>query len=234
MHIPDGFVDIPTSVAFGAVAAAGVGICLRRARLELDERTAPMAGLVAAFVFAVQMLNFPIGAGTSGHLLGGALAAILVGPWTGALCVTVVLTVQALFLADGGVLAIGLNVTNMALVTTAAGWLLFVALRKVLPPTRRSVVAATFVAALVSVPVSALAFVGQYAAGGTAEVPLATLTGAMVGVHVVIGIGEGLISALTVASVMGVRPDLVYGARHLVATLTLNTAAEPSAAPSAG
>jgi len=234
MHIPDGFVDIPTSVAFGAVAAAGVGLCLRRARHELDERTAPMAGLVAAFVFAVQMLNFPIGLGTSGHLLGGALAAVLVGPWTGALCVTVVLTVQALFFADGGVSAIGLNVTNMALVTTAAGWLLFVALRKVLPSTRRSVVAATFVAALVSVPVSALAFVGQYAVGGTAEVSLAALTGAMVGVHVVIGVGEGLISALTVASVMAVRPDLVYGARHLVPSLTLRTAPEPTAAPSAG
>jgi cobalt/nickel transport system permease protein len=234
MHIPDGFVDIPTSVAFGAVAAAGVGICLRRARHELDERTAPMAGLVAAFVFAVQALNFPIGAGTSGHLLGGALAAILVGPWTGALCVTVVLIVQALFFADGGVSAIGLNVTDMALVTTAVGWLLFVALRKVLPPTRRSVVAATFVAALVSVPVSALAFVGQYAVGGTVDVPLGTLIGAMVGVHVVIGIGEGLISALTVASVMAVRPDLVYGARHLVPSLTLRTAAEPTVAPSAG
>ena len=119
MHIPDGFVDVPTSLAFGAVAVAGGGLCLRRARNELDERTAPLAGLVAAFVFAVQALNFPIAAGTSGHLLGGALAAVLVGPWTGALCVTVVLAVQALFFADGGFSALGLNDTNMALVTTA-------------------------------------------------------------------------------------------------------------------
>jgi cobalt/nickel transport system permease protein len=223
MHIPDGFVDAPTSLVFGAVAAAGVGLCLRGARRELDERTAPMAGLVAAFVFAVQMMNFPVAAGTSGHLLGGALAAILVGPWTGALCVTVVLAVQALFFADGGVSAIGLNVTNMALVTAAVAWAAFWLLRKVLPRTRSSVLAATFVAALVSVPVSALAFVGQYAVGGTADIPLAATTTAMVGIHVLIGIGEAAITTLTVGSVLSVRPDLVFGARDLVPELSLST-----------
>ena len=98
MHVPDGFLDAPTSLATGAVAVAGVGVALRGARRELDDRTAPMAGLVATFIFAVQMMNFPVGAGTSGHLLGGALAAVLVGPWTGVLCISVVLLVQALLL----------------------------------------------------------------------------------------------------------------------------------------
>ena len=115
MHGPDGFLDLPTSVATGAVAVAGVGLALRGARRELDDRTAPLAGLVATFVFAVQMLNFPVAAGTSGHLLGGALAAILVGPYTGALCVAVVLIVQSLLFADGGLTAIGVRLGGRAI-----------------------------------------------------------------------------------------------------------------------
>src|ERR687895_1226963 len=134
MHVPDGFLDAPTSIATGAIAVAGVAVALRKARTELDDRTAPMAGLVAAFIFAGQMMNFPVGAGTSGHLLGGALAAVLVGPWTGALCVSVVLLVQALF-ADGGLTALGLNIPNMAILTSFGGYLLFLGLRRVLPHT---------------------------------------------------------------------------------------------------
>ena len=95
MHVPDGFLDAPTSVATGAVAVVAVGAALRGARRELDDKTAPLAGLVATFVFATQMLNFPVGAGTSGHLLGGALAAVLVGPSTALLCMTVVFLVQS-------------------------------------------------------------------------------------------------------------------------------------------
>ena len=102
MHVPDGFLDAPTSVTTGAIAAAGVAIALRGARRELDDRTAPMAGLVATFIFAAQMINFPVGAGTSGHLMGGTLAAVLVGPWTAVLCMSVVLLVQGLVMADGG------------------------------------------------------------------------------------------------------------------------------------
>jgi cobalt/nickel transport system permease protein len=123
MHVPDGFLDAPTSIGTGVVAAAAVGVALRGARRELDDRTAPLAGLVAAFVFAAQMLNFPVASGTSGHLLGGALAAILVGPYTGLLCMATVFLVQCLLFADGGLSALGLNVVNMALVTawTPAG-----------------------------------------------------------------------------------------------------------------
>ena len=127
MHVPDGFFDAPTSVATGVVAAGAVAVALRKARNELDERTAPMAGLVAAFIFATQMLNFPVGAGTSGHLLGGALAAILVGPWTAILCMSTVLLVQALLFADGGLTALGTNIMLMGVVTVAVGWAVFTA-----------------------------------------------------------------------------------------------------------
>ncbi len=218
MHVPDGFLDAPTSAATAVVAVGAVAVCVRGARRELDERTAPMAGLVAAFVFAVQMLNFPLGAGTSGHLLGGALAAILVGPFTGALCVAVVLGIQALLFADGGLTALGTNVTLMSMTTVLVGYGLFVALTKVLPSTRGSVIGASFVSGLVSVPASALLFVGLYAIGGTADIPLDTLAAAMLGVHLLIGIGEGLITAAAVSSVLAVRPDLVRGARHLLPT----------------
>src|SRR5262245_10454686 len=109
MHIPDGFIDGSTSATVGAMAIAGVGVCCAKSSRVLDDKQVPMAGLSAAFVFAAQMLNFPVASGTSGHLLGGVLAAVLVGPWTGALCVSVVLVVQALVFADGGLTALGLN-----------------------------------------------------------------------------------------------------------------------------
>lgn len=216
MHVPDGFLDAPTSVATGVVAAAGVALALRGARKELDDRTAPMAGLVATFVFATQMLNFPVGAGTSGHLLGGALAAILVGPWTGLLCVSVVLIVQALLFADGGITALGTNITLMAIVGVVVGWLVFRGLQAMLPKKVGLVAPLAAVGALVSVPSAALAFVGLYAVGGTAPIPLETLVAAMLGWHTLIGIGEAVITGLVVGSVTSVRPDLVYGARRVL------------------
>ena len=216
MHVPDGFLDAPTSVATAAVAVAGVALALRGARRELDERTAPMAGLVATFVFATQMLNFPVGAGTSGHLLGGTLAAILVGPWTGMLCVSVVLIVQALLFADGGITALGTNITLMAIVGVVVGWVVFRSLQAVLPKRAGLVAPLAAVGALVSVPSAALAFVGLYAVGGTAPIALETLVTAMLGWHTLIGIGEAVITGLVVGSVMSVRPDLVYGARRVL------------------
>jgi cobalt/nickel transport system permease protein len=225
MHVPDGFLDAPASVAAGAMAVAGLALCLRRARGELDERAAPLAGLVAAFVFAAQMINFPVAAGTSGHLLGGALAAILVGPWTGAVCVAVVLLMQSLLFADGGLTALGVNIVDMSLVTVLVGYLLFRGLLFLLPRGRSSVVGASFVAAAVSVPAASLSFIGFYALGGTTDVPLATVVPAVFGVHVLIGIGEGLITALVVGSVLAVRPDLVRGARGLLPAARLEPAA---------
>jgi len=221
VHVPDGFLDAPTSVATGAVAVAAVGVALRKARTELDDRTAPMAGLVAAFVFAAQMINFPVGAGTSGHLLGGALAAVLVGPWTAVLCISVVLIVQALFMADGGITALGTNITLMAVVGVAVGWLVFVALRAVLPKRLGSVAPAAAIGALLSVPAAAAVFTLLFAIGGQAPVETGKVLTAMVGWHVVIGIGEAVVTALVVGAVVAARPDLVYGARPLLAARTL-------------
>ncbi|MFF4711417.1 energy-coupling factor ABC transporter permease [Streptomyces eurythermus] len=221
MHVPDGFIDAPTSAVTGVVAAGALAVSLRGARRELDERTAPLAGLVAAFIFAVQMLNFPVAAGTSGHLLGGALAAILVGPYTAVLCVSVVLLMQGVLFADGGLTALGVNITDMALVTTVVSYAVFRGVLAVLPRKRRSVTVASFVAALVSVPAAAVAFTLIYAIGGTTDVSIGKVATAMVGVHVLIGIGEAVITALTVGAVIAVRPDLVHGARGLRQRLQL-------------
>ncbi|MEU6844479.1 energy-coupling factor ABC transporter permease [Streptomyces sp. NPDC046716] len=233
MHVPDGFINAPVSAAAGVVAAGAVAVSLRGARRELDERTAPLAGLVAAFIFAVQMLNFPVAAGTSGHLLGGALAAILVGPYTGVLCVSVVLLMQGVLFADGGLTALGVNITDMAITTTVVAYLVFRGLVKVLPRGRRSITVASFAAALLSVPAAAVVFTLIYAIGGTADVSLGKVATAMVGVHVLIGIGEAVITALTVGAVVAVRPDLVYGARGLTAPLKLKVGGELVDAPAA-
>ncbi|MDX3309809.1 energy-coupling factor ABC transporter permease [Streptomyces sp. NPDC054884] len=233
MHVPDGFIDAPTSAVTGVVAAGAIAVSLRGARRELDDRTAPLAGLVAAFIFAVQMLNFPVAAGTSGHLLGGALAAILVGPFTGILCVSVVLLMQGVLFADGGLTALGVNITDMAIVTTVVAYAVFRGLVKVLPRGRRSVTAASFVAALLSVPAAAVAFTFLYWIGGTTDVAIGKVATAMIGVHVLIGVGEAVITALTVGAVLAVRPDLVHGARDLRQTLRLRVNGELVDAPAA-
>jgi cobalt/nickel transport system permease protein len=221
MHVPDGFLDAPTSAGTAVVAAAGVALALRGARRELDDRTAPLAGLVAVFVFAAQMVNFPVGAGTSGHLLGATLAAVLVGPYTATLCLTVVLAVQALLFADGGLTALGTNVVLMGLVGVWSGWLVFLGLRRAFVRRPAGVPVAAGVAAALSVPAAALAFTGLYAVGGAAPVPLGPLAATMLGWHLVIGVGEGLITALAVSSVVATRPDLVHGARPVLGSSDL-------------
>jgi cobalt/nickel transport system permease protein len=217
MHVPDGFLDAPTSLGTAGVAVVGVGLALRGARRELDDRTAPLAGLVAAFVFAAQMLNFPVGAGTSGHLIGGALAAVLVGPWTATLSIAVVLLVQGLLFADGGLTALGTNITLMGVVAVWTGWLVFRGAQAVLPKRVSMVVPAAAVAALVSVPMAALAFTGLYAVGGQAPIPLVPLATTMLGWHTLIGLGEAAITGLAISAVVAVRPDLVHGARRVLA-----------------
>jgi cobalt/nickel transport system permease protein len=218
MHMSDGIVNAPTSAAFGLVAVAGLGYSLYRAGDNLDDRTTPMAGLVAAFIFAIQMINFPILPGVSGHLLGGALAAILVGPWLGALCVGIVLLVQALLFADGGLTALGTNITNMALVGTAVGFVVAVALHRLAIRSRGGLVTVAFISAFVNTVVASLAFVVEYAIGGAGGASLGTVAVTMIGLHALIGIGEGVITALTVSAVASARPDLVYLLRTAKAT----------------
>jgi len=211
MHIPDGFIDLPTSAVVGLLAVGGTAIALKKAKNELDDRTAPMAGLTAVFIFAVQMLNFPVAAGTSGHLLGGALATVLVGPYAASLALTVVLGIQALLFADGGLSALGLNIFNMSILGVATSYLVFIIARKILPKVRGSIPLAAGIAAFISVPVAATGFAIQYAIGGTGTAPASTVFAAMFSTHVLIGIGEALITVLTVTAIMATRSDLVYG-----------------------
>ena len=212
MHIPDGFVNASTSAGAAVLAAGGLGGALRRGSAALKDKQIPFAGLSAAFVFALQMLNFPVAAGTSGHLLGGALAAILLGPAMGITVVSVVVIVQALLFADGGVSALGLNVLNMAIGTALVGWVTFRLVMVVAPKRGSGLLAATMVASWMSVVASAAMFVGEYALGGQGGVDPGTVFGAMVGVHALIGIGEGIITATVVGAVLAIRPALVAGA----------------------
>jgi len=214
MHISNGIIDAPVSAAFAGLALVALAICVNRGRNDLDERLAPMAGLVAAFIFAVQMLNFQVLPGVSGHLLGGVLAAMLVGPWVGALCVSTVLIVQCLVLADGGLTALGLNITNMAVIGTAAGYLLAALLLRFLPKNPTGLAITAFVASVIGVVAASQGFVFEYWLGGTTSLSIPVVSGTMAGSHVLIGIGEGLIAATTVATVARVRPDLVYAMRR--------------------
>lgn len=221
MHMSDGLINAPVSLVFGGVAVAGMAVAMIGARRDLDDRTAPMAGLVAAFVFAVQMINFPILPGVSGHLLGGALAAILVGPWVGALCVGIVLAVQALVFADGGLTALGANITNLALIGVAAGFGTALLLRRFATRGRTGLLVVSFLAAFVNTVVASLGFILQFALGGDAAFSLAGVTGTVLGLHCLIGIGEGVITALTVGAVAAARPDLVYLLRGTTKPLEL-------------
>ncbi len=230
MHMSDGLVNAPTSVMFGALAIAAVAFCAWKARAELDERTVPLAGLVAAFIFAVQMINFPILPGVSGHLLGGAFAAILVGPYTGVLCIAIVLVVQSLLFADGGVTALGMNITNMALIGVAAGYSTAVALVRAGSTATPRTIRSRAGSRRIHLPRWSELFAHQWdssssmRSAGAAPTSLSTVAAYMLGTHVLIGIGEGLITAVTVMAVARSRPDLVYllrrsrdrdgGARH--------------------
>lgn len=220
MHVPDGFIDAATSVGTGVVAAGGLGVSLRKAARALRDFHVPLAGVTAALIFALQMLNFPVLPGVSGHLMGGALAAILLGPWMGAVVVSVVVIVQALFFADGGISALGINVANIALITAFVAWPVFRGMLRVLPKTRLSAMAAAMVSAFVSVLAGCFAFVLEYALGGVGGAPIGAVFGAMTGVHALIGIGEGLITATALGTVLAVRPDLVEGVSDLELTGT--------------
>jgi cobalt/nickel transport system permease protein len=216
VHIPDGFINGSTSLGAGLVAAGGVGAGLRQAGRKLADRQIPLAGLAAAFIFAAQMINFPVAAGTSGHLIGGGLAAVLLGPWLATVVLTVVVGVQALVFADGGVSALGLNIINMAIIAPWSAWLIYKGLRSFFPRTQKAVGVAAGIAAAFSVEIAALGFVAEYAIGGTGGAPVSTVLIAMGGVHALIGIGEGLITGVIITTVLAARPDIVAGASDLL------------------
>ncbi len=215
MHAPDGFLNAGTAVVTGVISLVVIGLALRQSSRQLRDKAIPLAGITAAFVFAAQMFNFPVAAGTTGHLLGGALAAILLGPSVGAIVVTIVVVVQAFVFADGGITALGYNVLNMAIIPAYGGYAVFRLLRRLFPQSSGGVVGATGIAAWASVVMASIAFSIEWLFGATAPVSFDNVFAAMVGVHALIGIGEGIISALAVGAVLASRPDLVYGAADL-------------------
>jgi len=215
MHIPDGFLDPQVAAACGAGAAAAVGIGLRRAERTLDERTVPLLGVTGAFVFATQMLNFPVAGGTSGHFLGAALAAVLLGPWLACLVLAVVLAMQAFVFADGGITALGANVVNMGVIGALGAGAIVVAAQRLRPRSRRFFLGSVAVAAWLAVMAGAAATSLELALSGT--VPLGTVLPAMLGVHALIGIGEAVITVAAVSAILATRADLVgtLGPRRL-------------------
>jgi cobalt/nickel transport system permease protein len=213
MHIPDGFLNLPVIVVTWIISLGLIALSLNRAQSEYKDRTVPLMGVCAAFIFAAQMINFPIPGGTSGHLLGGTLAGALLGPWAGSLVMTAVFIVQGFVFQDGGITVMGANIFNMGLIGTFGGYYLFRSIRNVIGRDKLSGMAiASAVAAWVSVVVASAFTAIELAISGT--VPLAVALAAMVGWHVLIGFGEALITVVTVVYVWRTRPDLFYRPPH--------------------
>jgi len=204
LHIPDGFLSLLVSLIGWAITAVVLAMAVSRTNKSLGEKQVPLMGIMAAFIFAAQMLNFPVAGGTSGHLLGGALAAIVLGPWAGMLVMTAVIAVQALLFQDGGLLVMGANILNMGLITSAIGYGLY---RSVSNASRSTKLVVAGVAAWLSVMAGALATALQLWLSGTSD--LQTVTLAMLGVHALIGIGEALITVAALTFIMQTRPDLL-------------------------
>lgn len=209
MHIPDGFLNLPVSLVTWIIAIALIAFALKQVQKKYQERAVPMMGVCAAFIFAAQMINFPIPGGTSGHLLGGTLAGVLLGPWAGSLVMCVVFIVQAAMFQDGGLTVLGANITNMGLIGTFGGYYLHYIIRRALGrDTWLGMGVSVAVAAWTSVFVASIICAIQLALSGT--VPLGVALGAMAFWHVLIGFGEALITVGTVKYIWQTRPDLLY------------------------
>jgi len=206
MHIPDGFLDTKTLAATGALSVGGLAVAVRQVNRILPRNKIPLMGLSAAFVFAAQMLNFPVAGGTSGHLLGGVLASILLGPAAAAIVIACVLMVQALLFSDGGVLALGANIFNMSFVGAVCGYAIYKSARHFLPGLRGRITA-VFFAAWCSTVLASLTCAGELSLSGTLSPGV--VFPAMVSVHMLIGIGEGLITSLVILAIARTRPDLL-------------------------
>lgn len=212
LHIPDGFLSTTVSLVGWALAVAAIGYALRQTRGQLGSRQIPLMGVLAAFIFAAQAINFPVAGGTSGHLLGGTLAAIILGPWAAVLVMTAVIGVQALLFQDGGLLALGFNIVNMGVLTAFTGHLVYQALKRAMGEGRNSLLLAGALGAWASVMVGALATAVELAASGAS--PMGVAVPAMAGVHALIGIGEALITVGALAFILTARRDLLdLGAR---------------------
>jgi cobalt/nickel transport system permease protein len=212
MHAPDGFLSVPVALAMWAVTIVVLAIAVRRTNETLDEKAVPLLGVMAAFIFAAQMFNFQVVGGTSGHLLGGVLAAVLLGPWAATLVMACVVGVQALVFQDGGLLVMGANIFNMGIVGTLGGFYLYRALAALFGGEDRARIPAAGIAAWASVAAGATCMAVELAVSGTT--PLALALPAMVGVHALIGIGEALITMAALAFISVTRSDLFWAARR--------------------
>lgn len=208
MHIPDGFLTMNTWIPAWLISAAGISYSVRIASQKLKEKLIPLMGVMSAFIFAAQMLNFPVAGGTSGHLLGGVLAAILLGPFSAAIVISVVLIIQCLVFQDGGITALGANILNMSIMGTMVGYLVYKLIRKAIKGNKGIIVSA-FISAWFSVVVASASCAFELAISRTS--PFGIVFPAMVGIHAIIGIGEGLITLLVISFILRVRPDLIYG-----------------------
>jgi cobalt/nickel transport system permease protein len=206
LHAPDGFLSVPLAIGMWALTVIVLAIAVQRTNRTLDERAVPLLGVMAAFIFAAQMFNFPVAGGTSGHLLGGVLAAVLLGPWAGTLVMAAVVAVQALLLQDGGLVVMGANIFNMGVIGTLGGYWLYRALAGVLGGEARGRLPAAGIAAWAAVVTGAVAMAIELALSGYTELGVALP--AMVGVHALIGVGEGLITVAALAFVGAARSDL--------------------------
>jgi cobalt/nickel transport system permease protein len=206
LHSPDGFLTVPVALAMWVVTALVLAVAVRRTNRSLDERAVPLLGVMAAFVFAAQMFNFPIVGGTSGHLLGGVLVAVLLGPWAGTLVMASIVAVQAILFQDGGLVVMGANIFNMGVIGTLGGYWLYRALGSVLGGESQRRLPAAGIAAWASVVAGAVSMALQLGVSGHTD--LAVALPAMVGVHVVIGVGEALITVAALAFIGNARADL--------------------------
>ena len=206
MHLPDGFLNIGTAAVTYVGSAGALAYAVRRTKETLQERLVPLMGVMGAFIFAAQMINFKVAGGTSGHLLGGALVAILLGPWAGTLVITAVLIVQALIFQDGGLIALGANVFNMGVVGVWSGYATYRLLKRLLPANRMRWVSG-FASAWVSVVIASAVAAVELAISGMS--PLGVVLPAMALVHMLIGIGEGLITTGVLAFLAATRRDLL-------------------------
>jgi cobalt/nickel transport system permease protein len=228
LHIPDGFLSNGVAALCAVLAGVAVIVGLRKANETLDERRIPLLGVTAAFIFAAQMLNFPIAGGTSGHFLGAGLAAILLGPWIACVVMAVVITMQAFLFADGGITALGANILNMGVIGALIVGFLLVAAARRFRENRGAFLAITAVGTWLAVMAGAAATAVELAVSGT--VPLGTVLGAMLGVHAVIGIGEAAITVGAVAATIATRPDLIYALNPDGASRTPSILAHPKEA----
>tara|TARA_B100000902_G_scaffold22310_2_gene26930 strand:+ start:2323 stop:3252 length:930 start_codon:yes stop_codon:yes gene_type:complete len=210
MHVPDGFINAPVSAATGIISLGTLWAYVKSAKNLVADKLIALTGMMSALIFVLQMINFPIAAGTSGHLLGGALAVIVLGPSLGIICISIVVVIQSLLFADGGLSALGVNVLNMAIITSLTGWLTITFWKKLFGDTRFALISGSVIAGLLSVVFSSIAFVLEYAIGGTVSVPLGSVLIAMISTHLFIGLGEGIITALIISLLLRVRSDLVY------------------------